>query len=380
MQTVAEFMPVFFRELIVDGQIDRAMAAARSAVRDRPDGWMPVLYLRFSDGKIWYTPGFGGEKDQEFKKMASLTRAIKERTCTALIGQGMVETLIGSRRDIALRWADEHKYPLSPYDREDFPRVAQYIVTELDPDYLTGALRDALRLTITEYYPDRVGRELLEAGSWDPAQLQRAMELVSEAHWNPENPGPYQYLAQLRLPIYINTNYGDLLATALRKAGANPVSRLAPWNSAIPEERWQYDGEPTPDQPLIYHLFGHYDEPASLVLAEDDYFDYLINMTRYSDKVPKRVRSALSSTALIFLGFRLDDWAFRVLFRLIWGQAGSSMLQRKSHAAVQIEPDEGRIVDAGRARSYLMDYFQKGHVTLYWGGAEDFLRELIANL
>ena len=36
MTTVARFMPVFFRELQRDGQIDRAMAAARGAVRDRP--------------------------------------------------------------------------------------------------------------------------------------------------------------------------------------------------------------------------------------------------------------------------------------------------------------------------------------------------------
>ena len=33
--TMAKFMPVFFRELQRDGQIDRAVAAARGAVRDR---------------------------------------------------------------------------------------------------------------------------------------------------------------------------------------------------------------------------------------------------------------------------------------------------------------------------------------------------------
>ena len=44
MPTVAGFMPVFFQELRKDGQIDRAMAVARSAVAQRPDSWsMPVL-------------------------------------------------------------------------------------------------------------------------------------------------------------------------------------------------------------------------------------------------------------------------------------------------------------------------------------------------
>lgn len=42
MTTVARFMPVFFRELDRNGQIDRAMSVARSAVKDRPDRWAPV--------------------------------------------------------------------------------------------------------------------------------------------------------------------------------------------------------------------------------------------------------------------------------------------------------------------------------------------------
>ena len=40
------FMPVFFRELQRDGVVDRAMAVARGAVRDRADAWAPVLYMR----------------------------------------------------------------------------------------------------------------------------------------------------------------------------------------------------------------------------------------------------------------------------------------------------------------------------------------------
>jgi len=58
MQTVAEFMPVFFRELSRDGQIDRALAVARGTVRQQRDYWMPVLFTRLKSGRIWYVPGF----------------------------------------------------------------------------------------------------------------------------------------------------------------------------------------------------------------------------------------------------------------------------------------------------------------------------------
>ena len=43
MTTAAEFMQSFFKELLVDGQIDRAVAVARGNVRRSPDDWMPVL-------------------------------------------------------------------------------------------------------------------------------------------------------------------------------------------------------------------------------------------------------------------------------------------------------------------------------------------------
>ena len=53
METVAAFMPTFFAELDRHGQIDRAAAVARGRVRDRPDWWMPVLFMRLKSGRLW---------------------------------------------------------------------------------------------------------------------------------------------------------------------------------------------------------------------------------------------------------------------------------------------------------------------------------------
>ncbi|MCP4654877.1 MAG: SUMF1/EgtB/PvdO family nonheme iron enzyme [bacterium] len=63
VQTVAKAMPVFFRELLRDGQIDRALAVARGAVRECHDAWMPALYLRLKRGCIWRQPGSDGEEE-----------------------------------------------------------------------------------------------------------------------------------------------------------------------------------------------------------------------------------------------------------------------------------------------------------------------------
>jgi predicted ATPase len=53
IESAAAFMPVFFAELRRDGQIDRAMAAARGAIRSRADHWMPALFMRLKSGCIW---------------------------------------------------------------------------------------------------------------------------------------------------------------------------------------------------------------------------------------------------------------------------------------------------------------------------------------
>lgn len=60
MRTVDAFMPVFFRELAKDGQVERAMAAARSDVRTasaeeavRKQWRVPVLFSRLKTGQVW---------------------------------------------------------------------------------------------------------------------------------------------------------------------------------------------------------------------------------------------------------------------------------------------------------------------------------------
>ena len=53
MKTAAAFLPILFRELRRDGNIYRAMAVARGAVRTRPDWWMPVLFTSLRSGQVW---------------------------------------------------------------------------------------------------------------------------------------------------------------------------------------------------------------------------------------------------------------------------------------------------------------------------------------
>ena len=64
MKTNALFMPEFFRQLSVNGLIDKAVSVARGTIRDEHDHWMPVLYMRLSNGLLWHQAESGASAPQ----------------------------------------------------------------------------------------------------------------------------------------------------------------------------------------------------------------------------------------------------------------------------------------------------------------------------
>lgn len=372
MQTIAQFMPVFFKELQRDGQIDRAMAAARSVIRDNPDVWMPVLFLRLKSGRIWYVPGFGGDS-KSFEKWPSLLSDIRGGRCTPILGPGLVEPLLGSRREIAASWAEEFHFPLAPFAREDLPEVAQY----LSVNQSTLFPREELGKYLSGDIWKRFGSVLPAAVQ--NAQMPDLLAALGALNRQRDSADAHAVLASLPFPVYITTNPDNLLAEALKAAGKDPQVELCKWNEDMQTDsiyKREPDYRPDEKRPLVYCLFGQFSDLDSMVLTEDDYFDYLIGVTSNKDLIPGVVRRALADTSLLFLGFQLDDWNFRVLYRSIMSQEGRSRRKKYSHVAAQIDPEEGRILEPERARRYLESYFQDADISIYWGSADDFVKDL----
>lgn len=367
--TNATFTPAFFRELQRDGQIDRALAAARQSIASQPDWWAPALFTRLRSGRIWYEPGFEAD---DFKKWPTLLSSIARGKCTPILGPGLLDSLVGSTRDLARRLATQHRFPLAPFARDDLPQVAQYLAVHQDVDFLRDALDETIRTALAAHTTVPLSGGPLDAQLAQVGACRRAAD-ASE---------PYRVLANLPLPIFLSANPDGLLIDALREAGKDPQVQICPWNRHG-ERQQAVLALPTPDRPLVYHLFGRLDDPESLVLTEDDYFRYLIGVTRNEELLPKVVGSALVNTALLFLGFRLDDWNFRVLFQSVMNIAGAELRRRYTHVAVQIDPQEGVMLDPQAAREYLKSYFgptaalnYQTNISIYWGSAEDFIYEL----
>jgi hypothetical protein len=379
MQTAAAFMRVFLAELRRDGLVDRAVAAARGQVRDRPDSWMPVLFMRLSEGYIWLVPGVAEVRPGE-ALWVGLRRSITRGKCTPILGPGLLEAYIGPARDIARQLAEAYAYPLAPHHRDNLPQVAQYVAT------LQGKapLQDEVIQLMCAAVRRRHGNDL-PAGPSEGNTVQELAELLAAAgsRRRNDNPGePYRVLAELPFKMYLTTNPDSLLQDALRECGKQP--RLAPWRWREDVKRPNRSGAsepepiPTLNAPLVIQLFGGRtaDGADPLVLTEDDYFDYLIGTTRNHELLPEVLRAAMASTTLLFLGFRLDDWDFRVLFKTIMQQEGSQKGGGYMHLAVQVDPEEGRFADTRQARVFLENYFRDAKIQIYWGSTEEFARDL----
>ena len=405
METEAAYMGRFFQELSVDGQVDRAASVARSEVRERSDWWMPVLFSRLRRGRIWYQAGFSGDGDAKDKWPAVVRHVQKSRGaggaaagnasrrrrlqqqggCTPLLGPGLLEPYVGRLQEIASKWAEDQHYPMAPHETEQLARIAQFIDVKIEHGHLHRELERHLCRQLVARHGGVIPADLVARAEEDPLLADLLAAAVEARKADPRVSEAHHALADLNLPIYLTTNPDSLLADLLEARGKEVQVDICRWNADLvhgEEQVFEPLGEerPTPERPLVYHLFGHLDDPRSLVLSEDDHFDFLSGFVRYKDHVPSVVRAALSTTSLLFVGFRLDDWSFRVLFRAIMNQEGAGLAARLSHIAAQIEPEEGRLLDPAGTREFLRKYVGTANISLYWGTAEAFLGDLLQQL
>ncbi len=380
MQTAAAFTRRFFAELLVDGQIDRAMSVARGEVRNRDDYWMPVLFMRLRNGRIWYEPGFDATKG-EFEQWDSICRFVRRGDCVPILGPDVAEHILGSTRALAAELAENTNFPLDSNDRFDLAKVAQYMMTQHSLEYVQSKVIDQMFVQL-----EKTGEHLLNRPVADDPNLLDAIveELMKED--DPQKADPLKLVAGLNAKVFVNAASDSLLErfiarTPIFGAPKQPIALASEWRDETLDYRNEAEslGEAAVNRPYVYYLFGNTQKESTWVLTQDDFFDYLIRTTRYQ-LMPPVISDALLSGSLLFLGFPLDDWKFRVMFRLILAKGGRKLLESYNHVGVQVDPAETTIANARRAKKYLERYFFNSRIDIYWGSAADFLRELKVHL
>jgi hypothetical protein len=384
MTTAGTFASTFFRGLAGDGIVDRAMATARRAVRARHDWWVPVLYSRLRSGRTYYKPEFTERADVTWE---TLRLQLRRGNFTPVLGPGLADSILGSRQDIARRWVKRWQMPLASHNQGDLAQVAQYLRVRSAPTIVRAQLIDYMVEEIAKRSkyakPDDPFRDL----PLDPRKPEDAITEVGRRLRTTDPGDPYRVAAALPVSVYVTTGVTDLLQDALREADPprDPVTMSFFWNEIPDDDVLKKLGEPTladldepsEKRPLVYHLFGRLVRESSLVLTEDDYFEWMAAWQTRRKDVPPVVSDSLVRKSLMFVGFRLDDWDFRVVFNAVKSFGGRELFRDSLHVGVQLSPDS-QLIEPDAAQEYFESLFGKDTVSIYWGETRHFFDEFRA--
>src|SRR5688572_6028298 len=281
-------------------------------------------------------------------------------------------------------------YPMT--DGHDLARVAQYY--QVDQEVPVVAKRAYLKFLNSQLLDMNADQVELVARLRAGAPFS---EIVTQLGYTKslEKNDPLGKLADLPFSNYITTSYHDFMERALVKAQRTPITQYLSLDdegkiTAPTLDEKGKPADPIPDlmgsvaKPVVYHLFGVENDPKSLVISEDDYVNFLVaavtdlstvvtnsDVQKDSQKkgLPMGLRRILSAYHLLLLGYQLQDWDFRVLFRLILQLRTSSP---KPGIFMQIPPNQA----VESLLNYLVRYFGPKQFDVEWKSPMQFTQEL----
>lgn len=224
-----------------------------------------------------------------------------------------------------------------------------------------------------------------EDNAWPKIQIANQWKTIAAPDFTRPDE-PHAALADLNLPVYLTTNYDDFMVQALRAKKRDVKQEVCRWTSLVHDQPSSFDDgyQPTPESPVVFHLHGNAELPDSIVVTEDDYLDFMVGISKdlavapgQRPMLPPKIRSAITSKSLLFVGYSLNDVNFRVILR---GLAGS--LQPSSrHLSVAVQLPPNSVEDPEHVQAYLDRYFSWiMNVRIYWGTAQAFATELRTRL
>ncbi|MFT2011002.1 TIR domain-containing protein [Pontibacter sp. 13R65] len=283
-------------------------------------------------------------EDLEDEDWEFLLDRINEQSCTPIIGPGIYS--------------------------ETFPYTGLVQEWSGSPEYPFADLRS---LTLAAQFRS------LTWGSIEPKSkiVKRLGELAAPNFTNPDE--PHRILASLPLPYYITTNYDDFVFKALQFCNKQPRRDLCRWDDPLRcEELSIFNTGFQPDiaNPVVFHLYGYSINKRALVVTEDDYLDFLVNVSKYPGLIPPMVQQSLTDASILLLGYRFDDWDFRILFRTLVNYLKISPY--KVHLSVQLTPigDEATLEQKRKAKNYFGRYLKNHNIRVSWKTCQEFIAEL----
>lgn len=312
----------------------------------------------------------------------AIIRLIDQDKVVPIVGNALInDLLIGSHSGLVEAWAKNIEYPMGEY-RPKMARMTQFAAINQAGEGTTDLTR------IKNRYAEFMKQALQAKAKRDKAvSREQVDEMESQAsrlsvsevahHFNyPTLASPQQnpllVLAGLPLSIFVTTSFHECLEKALQDNKKKVRTEVFQWHDGLTALRSVFKDEPayepTPEEPLVYHLHGLDRYPESLVLTEDDHLDFLTNIFREGRNIHPKVREALTTSSLLLLGYHPREWDFRTVFRGIIKPRPDSIL--KDNVYIQVEKEDEH------QAAYLEKYMRDAYFTIEWQEPADFIHRL----
>ncbi|MEM7031226.1 MAG: SIR2 family protein [Chloroflexota bacterium] len=338
-------------------------------------------------------------------------RLLERGMVTPVIGNFAIYKLIGDMQGIAQAWAKNIQSPLSEDHNRDLARVAQfYSIQESNREakrHYLATLKDFLvqGAALDEKTDKKLLKMLQHQDKYKDHTFSELADRLGYPRYPSLEENPFRLLAELPLSVYLTTSSHNFLEVALGQNSrkAKPVSEIYQWREGLEHLPSIYDTEPkyepSLERPLVYHLYGLDSFPESLVFTEDDYLDFLVNVTHEASEVrtssqtdvghslprrqlPSTVIQALS-TPLVMLGYDIYTWEFRALLKGLIQPRSRNWVDRGFSVQIKPTSDDNSAADEQidqKIKEYLIDYFKQSKFDLYWGTPEECALDLYKTL
>jgi len=182
-------------------------------------------------------------------------------------------------------------------------------------------------------------------------------------------PGPlYRKLARCPFSLILTICHDGLFAEALSAEHKSP-SRYWYHYRGEPRDNRELETALSPETPAIYHLFGTFNEPNSLVLTENDLLDFINNFISCRPGLPNSLRILLRHNTFLFVGFGIRHWYIRVLLKLL--------LRALNHSGASVALESLAGLEARERDQTVLFYKRGARVEVVDMEADGFVQELL---
>jgi hypothetical protein len=200
-----------------------------------------------------------------------------------------------------------------------------------------------------------------------PGLLSRLQQLLPDERRQPSR--LLQTLATFPIPLIVTTNYDNLMERAL---GTRPHRVVVqPPQGFADNECWMKLEQdlPATDDLILYKIHGSFRDPgdsdssSGVIVTEEDYIQFLTVVGREIGGIPTYLKGLIQEGTLLFLGYSLEDWDFRTIFK---GLVEVLQPEKRNRAfAFQKDPPD-----------FWVDFWEKKDVTIYNVDLYEFADEL----